>query len=526
MLLVLGAALNVWFLINHCPFDLSGDEAHYWEWSRHLDISYYSKGPLVAYIIAAGRFAFGDLSRQLVGNESLAVRVPAIILSIFTGLGLYVLALRTTRRPAIALAAVAITATIPIASAGSMLMTIDAPLACCWVWALVCVHAALESGSLRAWLACGVLIAIGTLAKYTMVLLFPVVGLVLLLDPDCRRHLRRPGPYLATLFGLLGWLPILAWNAQHQWVSFRHVAGQAGVSGGIKFNPAGIAEYIGGQAAVIGPWVIGMWLAVWAVKKRPPGQVEWPMRLLALAAAVPWLFFLAFSPITKVQPNWPMTALPPATILLCVWLSRTLHAAPQIRRRSIAYIATCVVFGIAAAVLIRHTEWLVPLFKKLSANAPPWELTPIARYDPTARLRGWSDLGQAVGEVLHEQRASGRDPFILADDYQTASQLAFYTRENPATYCAQSALGGRLSQYDLWSSPISDPQSFIGRPVVYIGSSNPILTGEHVGHAALPGMQRVRLIEHRLAGEPMQIWSIFVCDSFAGFKSPTEHRKY
>src|SRR6185436_5289299 len=130
----------------------------------------------------------------------------------------------------------------------------------------------------------------------------------------------------------------------------------------------------------------------------------------------------------KVQPNWPMTALPPATILLCVWLSRTLHAAPQIRRRSIAYIATCVVFGIAAAVLIRHTEWLVPLFKKLSANAPPWELTPIARYDPTARLRGWSDLGQAVGEVLHEQRASGRDPFILADDYQTASQLAFYTR--------------------------------------------------------------------------------------------------
>ena len=32
--------------------DLSPDEAHYWEWSRRLDLSYYSKGPLIAYLIA------------------------------------------------------------------------------------------------------------------------------------------------------------------------------------------------------------------------------------------------------------------------------------------------------------------------------------------------------------------------------------------------------------------------------------------------------------------------------------------
>ncbi|MDH7499215.1 MAG: hypothetical protein QHH30_02355, partial [candidate division NC10 bacterium] len=33
------------------PLDLAPDEAHYWEWSRHLDISYYSKGPMVAFLI-------------------------------------------------------------------------------------------------------------------------------------------------------------------------------------------------------------------------------------------------------------------------------------------------------------------------------------------------------------------------------------------------------------------------------------------------------------------------------------------
>src|SRR5262245_31657226 len=38
----------IWAL---CPLELAPDEAHYWDWSRHLDWSYYSKGPLVAWLI-------------------------------------------------------------------------------------------------------------------------------------------------------------------------------------------------------------------------------------------------------------------------------------------------------------------------------------------------------------------------------------------------------------------------------------------------------------------------------------------
>jgi hypothetical protein len=41
-------AATLAFVWIRCPFDLAPDEAHYWDWSRHLDWSYYSKGPLVA----------------------------------------------------------------------------------------------------------------------------------------------------------------------------------------------------------------------------------------------------------------------------------------------------------------------------------------------------------------------------------------------------------------------------------------------------------------------------------------------
>src|SRR4051794_41194416 len=69
-LLVFGFVSHLRYLTHDCPIDLSGDEAHYWDWSRQLDLSYYSKGPLVAYLIRASCAAFG-------ADTMPAVRLPA-----------------------------------------------------------------------------------------------------------------------------------------------------------------------------------------------------------------------------------------------------------------------------------------------------------------------------------------------------------------------------------------------------------------------------------------------------------------
>src|SRR6478736_6713967 len=73
-LVIIGAAiLRILFLASDCPLDLSPDEAHYWDWSRHLDWSYYSKGPLIAYLIRAGCELAGPWSVAHTGNLALAV---------------------------------------------------------------------------------------------------------------------------------------------------------------------------------------------------------------------------------------------------------------------------------------------------------------------------------------------------------------------------------------------------------------------------------------------------------------------
>ena len=522
-LLLAGFLIHLWYLLYGCTLDLSGDEAHYWEWARRPALSYYSKGPLVAYIIALARPLLADWSQRLLGNEVLAVRLPAMLLSLGTGLGLYTLAARTLRSPHVGLAVVALTFTVPIFSAGAFLMTIDAPLACLYVWALVAVERGLRSRRTWPWVVVGVLIALGILAKYTMMLIFPAIGLALLVEPTYRAVLRRPGPYLAVVVGLLGLVPIVVWNAEHNWVSFRHVAGQAGLTGGHAAGPLGPVLFLTGQAAVVGPiWFVGMVCAVVALWRTPgPGPTEQhapaTIRLLLCATMTPWLVFLGFSFITKIQPNWPVLALLPGSIVLVTWLARLLRAAKTRRAARVLIVAGGIV-GSACTVVLHHTEWLMPAMAWLARNEPPWNLTPVVRYDPTARLRGWSQLGAAVGRVLDQERSAGHDPFVATGDYQTASEIAFYCPGEPPVYCLQGALGGRQSQYDIWPNPVRETGQFVGRSCVYVGPLRPELTGKGgLKLAALPGLRLVETVEHRVSGHTVRIWPVYVCEEYAGW---------
>src|SRR6476659_5798667 len=76
LVLLLDVVGHVRYLNHNCPIDLSGDEAQYWDWSRQLDWSYYSKGPLIAYIIRA--------SCNIFGGTMQVVRYPAVLFAALT----------------------------------------------------------------------------------------------------------------------------------------------------------------------------------------------------------------------------------------------------------------------------------------------------------------------------------------------------------------------------------------------------------------------------------------------------------
>src|SRR5882724_1025486 len=236
LLIVAAAVLRLLYLAFDCPLDLAPDEAHYWDWSRHLDWSYYSKGPLVALLIRA--------SCELFGTSMLAVRLPAVICGALLLVSVYVLTVQVHGRERWALAAVAIALSLPLIATGSSLMTIDAPFICAWGWALVFGHRALFRGSAWAWPAAGFCVFVGVLAKHTMVLWVPFFGLFLLTNPAFRQLLWSGRFWLMTALGALGGVPILVWNWQNGWVTLLHTANaHAGMSSEDKFRLDGPLHY-------------------------------------------------------------------------------------------------------------------------------------------------------------------------------------------------------------------------------------------------------------------------------------------
>ena len=159
--LIIGLGCFRIFMVTAVPLDLIHDEAYYWDWSRQLDWGYYSKPPLVAWLIA--------LSTWFGGASAFAVRLPAVLLGTGGLVWMYLLTARLYGRRA-GFWAVLISAATPGSSVLSLLMTIDAPLLFCWGGALYGFWRLLECDAKRlAWLLLAVAaVGLGLLSKQTM----------------------------------------------------------------------------------------------------------------------------------------------------------------------------------------------------------------------------------------------------------------------------------------------------------------------------------------------------------------------
>jgi hypothetical protein len=505
--------VNLAYLICDCPLDLAPDEAHYWHWSRHLDWSYYSKGPLVAWLIRGSCELFGGLSVRLVGSEMLAVRLPAVACHAALLAGWYALACGTLRSPRLGLAVVALALTLPGVSAAAVLMTIDAPFLACWCWALVFVWKAVSGDGPGWWLLAGLCSALGVLAKYPM-LLFPLaVGACLLAR---RRHvLRRPGFWLLVALTAVGGAPVVLWNAGHDWVSVRHVLGQAGIGGGprpARFQPLAPLAFAAGQFGVLlGFWFAALAAAAW--RFRPRATSDTGLSLLWWSSVPVWTVFLAASARTAGQVNWPAAAYVAGLVLAVAWVRGQLHAQGPRRKLVLGGLVAATWLGLVLSVGSHVPGWVRPVLAGVTGPPTTDDPAPIRKLDPTCRLRGWRTLAAEL-DLLRERvrRETGQEPVLAGMVWTTPGELAFYCRGHPEAYSFGLALADRHSQYDVWRpNPVADAQAFRGRSFLYVGDEIPGMAD--VFDRVEPPVRVV----HEEDGVPLAVWTVWVGHGFRGF---------
>ncbi len=451
-LLIFVMLIARWFYLASGIVELSEDEAYQWLWSKHLALSYFSKPPGIALIQAAGTWLFGD--------TAFGVRFFSPVFAAIGG----VMMLRFVAREISARAGfwlLLIISVTPLLGAGGILMTIDPPLVLCWTWAFIAGWRAVQSdGQARHWLIVGLAMGLGFLCKYSAA--FQIVCWVILfaLWPAARLHLRRPGPWLALLVFLVCTLPVIAWNAQHGWITVHHVADNAGLRGHWEPTLRYFLEFLGAEMGLLNPvfFIGALWamFAFWRLPRdRRPG-----LWLYIFCMGTPlFLGYWLWTFHSRVQPNWIAPAILPMFCLMVAYWNGRRGVKPLL--------AIGLALGFLTVAIMHQSNF----FGKIAGRPLP------AQLDPLRRVRAWQSTAALVESEREKLAADGRPVFIITGHYGMTGLLTFYSpparaalKSDPLVYFEDS--DGPKNQFYFWPE-YRYRDNRRGQDAIFAGESGP-----------------------------------------------------
>lgn len=342
--------------------ELYPDEAQYWSWSRDLAAGYYSKPPLIGWLIR--------LETGLCGHGEACIRAASPILHGATALLVFGLA-RNLADARAGLWAGLLYLTLPGISYSALLISTDVPLLFFWTAALFALERLLATGRAGWVWPLGLAIGLGLMSKYAMAYFALGLALLLLVRRDARAVLTPARLALTAALALLVLAPNLMWNWQSGFATVQHTADNANW-GGDLFRPLKALEFAAGQFALMGPLPLIAWLVATGSALRTGAGPD--IRLLLAFSAPVLLLVLIQAGLSRAHANWAATAYPAATVLAALHLAAW---RPRWRVWSAALHA-----GVAAVLY-------------LAVVLLPWLKLP-ARETPVDELLGWQDLADAV----------------------------------------------------------------------------------------------------------------------------------
>ena len=334
-------------------------------------------------------------------------------------------------------------------------------------------------GRVMPWLWVGLAWAGALLTKYHAVFLPPGVLLYIVITKEARRLLLTPGPYLAAAVGMLGFVPVVLWNADNGWASFVFQGSRAL---GWQFRPLGPVIVILSCMAFLFPWMFYAIVRAVIARLRGPALSNFD-RLLLCCASVPLCFFLTVSLGRRVLMHWPMMGFVP---LFCIVGQRwaTLAQAQPLRYRRIFAGMAVAVLGIALPVVIQARYGLVNL---------PFK-------DPCFEFSGWD----SVGRELQERGLIGEPgTFLFTSNWDDSGHLAMAVKNQVPVLCYNQ---GDARGFAFWSKP----EEWVGKNGILISvDDNPCIPGDFVRY--FKHIEPVASFPMTRGGNPFRNVRVFRC---------------
>lgn len=203
-----------YFLILCCitPFNLLAfDTYYYWDWSRHLDFSYYDGPPLIAYLIRLVTF--------LCGHTVWGLACFSVLSTAMTTRMLYKTAALFLNEKS-SYWVILLWLSSPLVTQDLLIqVTYDTPMTFFWTCSLYIAMRFMQNHRASALYGLAVSLGFLLLSKYTGIVL--ILGLCLfVLLTSYIRIFKTPHFYGALLLTSILFSPVILWNIHHHWVSF------------------------------------------------------------------------------------------------------------------------------------------------------------------------------------------------------------------------------------------------------------------------------------------------------------------
>ena len=374
--------------------DLVLDEAQYWTWSRDLAFGYFSKPPMIAWVIRG--------ASELCGNGEACIRSASPVLYTVSAFIIYLTG-RALYGARVGFWAAIVFATLPGVSYSSLLITTDVPLVLVWSITLYAWVMLVKRQSMAFAVLLGVAIGFGLLTKQAMIYAVLCIGTHAVVSQEARNALKGGRGIVAAALAVVLFAPNVIWNAENGFPTVRHT----GTNIGWQYpyiHPVRLLDYIAVQFGVFGPILAVVLLrTAWREMRRPSDQGK----VLLLSFSLPVLALLAVQAIlSRAHGNWTATAYPAATILV-----------------------TAVMLELNRQVLFRISLGLHLVIAVMLAAAPAfasrWPL--FERLEFLSRVVGWREAADATRRKLAEQPYGS----ILVDTREMAGELLYYLRDVP-----------------------------------------------------------------------------------------------
>ncbi len=391
LLLLLIFIIRLTSILNS-PLGLSVDEAQYWDWSNNLEFGYFSKPPLIAWLIASTTYFFG--------NAEWSIRLASPILHFMTTIIIWLIAKKIYNKKVANFIALTWT-TIPLISFGSLVISTDTPLLLFWSLSIFTLLKTLESNNIIWPILLGISIGLGFLTKYAALYFIIILFFLILFNQRFKENISKLIVSIFTFLILCS--PNLYWNYVNDLSTFNHTAYNANLNS-ISINYIEVIKFVTSQLIVCGLFFLTAYILK-VINIKPHNKNEF----LLICFSLPILIIIMIQSFLKTSnANWAATAYPGVIILI----------GSFIYKKENKFFLNLIKFNLMFNFCI--FLFLTKVF--ITGSFYPIEL----KSDPLRKLKGYPELSNNINSLIKKENPNA----ILFTRRNDITKFSYYLSIN------------------------------------------------------------------------------------------------